>query len=81
MLVNFGALKLVKSGPKRRVIIWASVVSCALAIIVWVIYTIQTKPSSLFVFFTFLVLAVVFELLLQRIKKRKILPEFETSQS
>jgi amino acid transporter len=74
-LVNFGAYRLIKDGGKNRVLILLSVIACVTAIGVWVIYTLNHSPGSLWIFFFFLVSAFVAEGLLQRFKGRKILEE------
>lgn len=72
MLVNFGAFKLIKQNTVSRIIILLSVIACLLAIIVWVVYSIKTSPSSLFVFILFMVIAFVTESLLQKFNGRQI---------
>lgn len=75
MLVNIGALRLVQGAPLRRALIWMSVAACAIAIMVWAVHALQTRPSSLLVFLTFLALSAGAEVLLQRRTGRRILPE------
>lgn len=72
-LVNFGALRLVKQKGRHRVLIMLSVVACLSAILVWILYTLKTSPSSLSLFFSFLIIAFVSEALLQRYRRRRIL--------
>ena len=79
MLVNIGALKLIEATGLRWLILRASVASCAFAIIVWSVYTIKTKPSSFLVFSVFLVASFAGEMIIQRVTKRRVMPEAETS--
>lgn len=69
-LVNFGALRLVGRKGMHRVIISASVLMCAFAVIVWVLYTLKTAPATFTVFFSFLIIAVVAESLLRYYRGR-----------
>ena len=72
-LVNIGAYRLIRDGGMSRILIFLSVVACAMAIGVWVLYTLSNSPESLWIFFVFLIGAYVTELLLQRFKGRKVL--------
>ena len=72
MLVNIAALRLLVEGPLRRAVVIASVAACALAILVWPIYTLQTKPQTLTVFLDLLVACMVIEVILQRATRRRI---------
>jgi amino acid transporter len=72
-LVNLGAYRLIKDSGKGRVLILLSVIACVVAIGVWIMYTLRTSPSSLWIFFFFLVSAFVAEGLLQRFRGRRIL--------
>jgi amino acid transporter len=69
-LVNFGALKLVGQAGVNRAVILASVVLCSFAVLVWVLYTLKTAPTSFAVFFLFLMAALVAESLLRRHRGR-----------
>ena len=69
-LVNFGALRLVGREGVRRVVVFASVIACSFAVLVWVLYTLKTEPSSFAVFCVFLVIAIVAESLLRRYRGR-----------
>jgi amino acid transporter len=79
MLVNFAALRLLKPQGIRFLIICSSVAACILAILVWSVHTVQTSPSSLLVFAGFLVTSFAFEVLLQRIARRRIRPTVDVS--
>ena len=74
-LVNLGAFRLLRDIGKGRILILLSVISCFLAIVVWVVYTLEMAPGSLWIFFLFLVSAFVAEGLLQRFHGRQILAE------
>jgi amino acid transporter len=78
-LVNVAALRLVDDGGLSRVAIYLSIAACVLAILVWAIYTYQTKPQSLVVFLAFLAISFVAESALQRGAKRRILPQVSES--
>jgi hypothetical protein len=80
-LVNLGAYRLIKDGGKSRILILMSVIACAMAIGVWVMYTLRTSPSSLWIFFSFLVSAFIAEGLLQRFQGRRILAEGKQDES
>jgi amino acid transporter len=69
-LVNFGALRLVGREGVHRVVIFASVLACSFAVLVWILYTLKTAPASFAVFFSFLVIAAVAESLLRRYRGR-----------
>ena len=77
MLVNIAALKLLDPEGPRRLIVYASIASCFLAIVIWCVHTFRTKPESLLVFLAFLVVAVAAEAVLQRINRRKIRSDTE----
>jgi len=77
MLVNIAALKLIDAEGTRLQIIRASIASCLIAIVIWIIHTFQTKPESLLVFLGFLLAAVGTEAVLQRALKRRIRPGSE----
>ena len=74
-LVNFGAFRILKDGSANRMVIGASVIACLIAIGVWFLYTIRNSPGSLGIFFSFLVIAFVAEIVLQRVKGRRIRAE------
>ena len=69
-LVNFGAFRILKDGSANRTIIGASAVAYFIAIGVWFLYTIRNSPGSVGIFFSFLVIAFVAEIVLQRVKGR-----------
>jgi amino acid transporter len=71
-LVNFGAFKLIKEGGIRRVLILLSVIACTLAIGIWFLYTLKYSPGSLGIFLFFLVAAFLAEILIQRVRGRRI---------
>jgi amino acid transporter len=73
-LVNFGAWRLITEAGWHRAVILLSIIACVLAIVVWVLYTLQTSPGSFTIFLSFLVIAFVSEGLLQRYHGRRILP-------
>ncbi|QEY31004.1 APC family permease [Synechococcus sp. RSCCF101] len=70
-LVNVGAVILLPKQGLHRVITLASVAACGLAIVVWIAYTAQTKPSSFGIFLAFTAAAFIAEALLQRFHKRR----------
>jgi len=72
LLVNFGALKLIDASGMRLLAIRASIFSCGVAILIWVIHSFRTNPGALGVFATFLVGSLLAEALLQRILKRRV---------
>jgi amino acid transporter len=74
-LVNLGALRLIKGTLLSRTLILLSVVACVFAVCIWVIYTVQSSPSSLGIFAFFLVAAFVAETLLQRYQGRRVKPD------
>jgi len=76
-LVNLGALRLIQGSPVKRVLILLSVIACVFAITIWVIYTIRSSPSSLWIFAFFLVASFVAETLLQHYKGRRITADTE----
>ena len=67
-LVNFGALKLVGGAGVQRAVILASVIACSGTVGIWLLYTLQTAPSSVAVFLFFLAAAVGAEHLLARVR-------------
>jgi amino acid transporter len=71
-MVNVGALRLVEQQGVNRLLIIMSVLACVLAILVWFLYTLSTSPHSLLIFLSFLIIAFVAEILLQRIRGRRI---------
>jgi amino acid transporter len=79
MLVNFAALKLLQPQRARFLLICSSVAACFLAIVIWSAHTVQTNPGSLLVFMGFLVASFVFEVVLQRVTRRRIRPTVKTS--
>jgi amino acid transporter len=72
-LVNFGAWRLLRDTGWHRAVILLSIIACVIAIVVWVLYTLQTSPSSFSIFLSFLVIAFASEGLLQRYHGRRIL--------
>jgi amino acid transporter len=74
-LVNFGAWRLLADTGWHRAVILLSIVACVLAIVVWVLYTLQTSPDSFSIFLSFLVISFVSEGLLQRYHGRRILAQ------
>ena len=72
-LVNVGAWRLLADTGWHRPVILLSIIACVLAIVVWVLYTLQTSPRSFSIFLSFLVIAFVSEGLLQRYHGRRIL--------
>lgn len=71
-LVNYGAFRVLRDTDANRILISLSVLACAVAIAVWLIYTFRNSPGSLAIFFSFLVAAFVAEGLLQRFRRRRI---------
>jgi amino acid transporter len=71
-LVNLGALRVIGGSALNRFLIFLSVVACLLAIGVWFVYTVKYAPGSLGIFFSFVLIALVAESLLQRVHGRKI---------
>ena len=71
-LVNIGALWLVKRKGVHRLLVVLSVIACLFAILVWVLYTLKTSPSSLTIFISFLFIAFASEGLLQRYHRRRL---------
>jgi len=69
-LVNFGALRLVERKGWRRIVILTSVLACSFTVLVWILYTLKTAPTSLATFFSFLIIAFVAESLLSRHRGR-----------
>jgi amino acid transporter len=72
-LVNFGAWRLLRDTGWHRAVILLSIIACVIAIVVWVLYTLQTSPSSFSIFLSVLVIAFASEGLLQRYHGRRIL--------
>ena len=71
-LVNLGAFRLIRDNALSRFVILLSVLACLFAVLVWLFYTLKYAPGSLGIFAGFIVLAVVFEVLMQRLKGRRI---------
>jgi len=71
-LVNLGAFRLFRDNAFSRFVILLSVLACLFAIVVWLLYTLKYAPASLGIFAGFIVLAVVVEVLMQRLKGRRI---------
>ena len=71
-LVNLGAFRLIRDNGLSRFVILLSVLACLFAVLVWLFYTLKYAPGSLGIFAGFIVLAVVFEVLMQRLKGRRI---------
>ena len=72
-LVNVGARRLLADTGWHRSVILLSIIACVLAIVVWILYTLQTSPDSFSIFLSFLVIAFVSEGLLQRYHGRRIM--------
>ena len=72
-LVNYGAWRLLADTGWHRSVILLSIIACVLAIVVWILYTLQTSPDSFSIFLSFLVIAFVSEGLLQRYHGRRIM--------
>jgi len=72
-LVNLGALRLVEGPALTRAWIVLSVLACVGAIGVWVVYTLEHAPHSLWIFASFLVLSFLAEGLIQRAHGNRIL--------
>lgn len=72
LLVNIGALKLLNASGSRLLILRASVLSCAAAIVIWVIHALTNTPKALTVFAIFLIAALFIETLLQRVLGRRV---------
>jgi len=77
-LVNIGAWRLLGDVGWHRGVIMLSIVACVLAIVVWILYTLQTSPGSFSIFLSFLVIAFAAEGLLQRYHGRRILSRSHT---
>jgi amino acid transporter len=71
-LVNVGALRVIQGSTVQRILILLSVLACGFALVVWLMYTLKYNPSSLGIFIGFLVLALIVEILMQRITGRRI---------
>ena len=71
-LVNLGAFRLVRDKAFSRFVILLSALACLFAIVVWLLYSLKHAPASLGIFAGFIVLAVVVEVLMQRLKGRRI---------
>ena len=74
-LVNLGALRVIGGTAMNRLLIFLSVLACGFAIVVWFIYTVKYAPISLAIFTSFLLIALVAEGLMQRLRGRRILAE------
>ena len=74
-LVNYGAWRLLADTGWHRAVILLSIIACVLAIVIWVLYTLQTSPDSFSIFLSFVVIAFVSEGLLQRYHGRRILAQ------
>jgi amino acid transporter len=71
-LVNLGALRVIGGSALNRFLILLSVLACLLAIVVWFFYTVKYAPASLGIFVSFVLIALVAEGLMQRLRGRKI---------
>jgi amino acid transporter len=80
-LVNFGAFRLLKDGSSSRTLISLSVIACIVAILIWIMYTLETSPKSLGIFLSFIVVAFAAEGLLQRFHGRRVLADRVASSS
>ncbi len=74
-LVNYGAWRLLADTGWHRSVILLSIIACVLAIVIWILYTLQTSPGSFSIFLSFLAIAFVSEGLLQRYHGRRILAQ------
>ena len=71
-LVNLGAFRLVRDSALSRFVILLSVLTCLFAVVVWLLYTLKYAPASLGIFAGFIVLALVVEVLMERLQGRRI---------
>ena len=71
-LVNLGALRVIGGSALNRFLIFLSVLACLFAIVVWFVYTAKYAPVSLGIFISFLLIALVAEGLMQRLRGRRI---------
>ena len=74
-LVNLGALRVIGGSALKRFLIFLSVLACLFAVGVWFIYTMKYAPHSLGIFISFVLLALIAEGLLQRLRGRKIVAQ------
>ncbi len=74
-LVNLGALRVIGGSALNRFLIFLSVLACLFAIVVWFIYTVKYAPVSLGIFTAFLLIALVAEGLMQRLRGRRIVAQ------
>ena len=81
LLVNVGALRLVKTDSLRRVVMVLAVFACGLAVSVWTVYTARHTPQVLQVFVLFLVGAVLAEIALQRFLGRRVQAELTDTRN
>jgi amino acid transporter len=71
-LVNLGAFRIIGGSIWSRMIMLLSVIACLSAVAVWFLYTLKYNPTSLVIFLSFLVIALLAEYLLQKLGDRKI---------
>ncbi len=74
-LVNLGALRVIEGSAPKRFLIFLSVLACLFAIGVWFLYTVKYAPVSLAIFISFVLIALVAESVLQRLRGRKIVAQ------
>ena len=74
-LVNLGALRVIGGSALNRFLIFLSVLACLFAIVVWLIYTVKYAPASLGIFACFILIALVAEGLMQRLRGRRIMAQ------
>ena len=74
-LVNLGALRVIGGSAWNRFVIFLSVLACLFAIVVWLIYTLKYAPASLGIFTCFILIALVAEGLMQRLRGRRIVAQ------
>jgi amino acid transporter len=74
-LVNLGALRVIGGSALNRFLIFLSVLACLFAIVVWLIYTVKYAPASLGIFACFILIALVAEGLMQRLRGRRIVAQ------
>ncbi len=74
-LVNLGAFRIIRDSTPKRFLIFLSVLACLFAVGVWFIYTVKYAPVSLGIFVSFILIALLAESLLQRLRGRKIVAQ------
>ena len=76
-LVNLGAFRVITESMRQRILIFASVLACLFAVSVWFIYALKYAPYSLGIFVSFLLIALIAEILMQRLGQRKIISQHQ----